>query len=443
MKVQKLMILIVLAFGLLLCACGAQPEVQPTEAPTEPAEIVETVPQETEDPATVQAADVVMPTEDAASGTLLFYFEGGSIHAGGPMSDMMALNHYTETDLDQLLQPGHLSDVIRFRMITDGVSTDDQPMVFLVAFNTAAEPQKISDCLIYSVSVNTDSGISFGSDNETEAFVTGVTTRDQIITAYGEPSYANQREETYKEMAYYKPFNCAYFSFKNNVVRQIVTYYSANVYGELAESFTGELGSNYYGADCRILMSQYLDVAPYQTNTTVVGEKLAALEESIIMDGQTIELGVKTVDMPEPFGSPFQDLLMPLGQNCYIRTGRTNEEEFFVINRTSVVAKNADQLSVKGVITENRNYVNWGEDGTVFHEFAYGGLTQDATIEEILAAFGQPRQMQLCSSGRLCYAWMFYEDEAGNQLQLRVDPMTDQLIELRLIKYFKGERADG
>ena len=99
----------------------------------------------------------------------------------------------------------------------------------------------------------------------------------------------------------------------------------------------------------------------------------------------------------------------------------------------------ANNLIIKGVFTENRNYTNWGWDKSDFHEFQYENLTQDSTIEEILEQYGMPKDMQCTSTARNCFAWLFYEDQAGNQLNICVDPIVNQIVELRISKYYEGE----
>lgn len=436
MRKQNRLLLLFVMLCVLLCACAAPeadvpetaaPTAAPTEAPTEP---VETEP---------RTPEAVMPETDAATGTLKFYFGEHEIHAGAPMAELIGMGIYTEQDLDQIIQPLHTSEVITVRVDLEDKSFDDDPMLFVVAINGSEEPQTVSRCQIYSITVNTDKGICFGSGNETEPFVTGTTTREQLVAAYGEPPYAKSGDSKYEEIAYYQNFNSAYFSFKDGKVRQVLTCYSANIFGDRAEGFTYDLGGAYFGSDCAILMNQYLDVTPYLDGTAAV-EKLEELEASIVMADQTIEFGVRAAKMPTPFGEPFVDLLMPLSRNYYIRTGRNVEEEFYLYNLDGQKDNLANDLVVKGAITENRNYVNWGIDNSGFHTFEYMGLTNEATIADALEIFGAPMKINFNSNGRVCYAWLSYEDVNGNTMLLRVDPMLDQIVEIRVSRYYSGER---
>ena len=102
--------------------------------------------------------------------------------------------------------------------------------------------------------------ISFGSGNESEPFVSGVSTRDEIVAAYGEPDETVSNNDLYEEIFYYEPFNCVSFAFRGGVVRQISAYYSANVYGGLDVDFA--LDASAMEKDAYILMSQYMDVTP-------------------------------------------------------------------------------------------------------------------------------------------------------------------------------------
>lgn len=432
MRKQTGWLFLVLILSILLCACAAQENEAADEIPTAAAtEAAPTEPEPTE-------PMIKMPETDSATGTLLFYFDDHQIHAGAPMSELIAMGVSTDQDLTAEVQPMHTSEVLTIRVDLENTAKDDDPLIFVVAINPEEEPLPVSKCRIYSITVNTESGIRFGSGNEAEPFVTGTTTKDEIVAAYGEPGFSRSGDAQFVEIAYYQNFNSAYFTFKDGKVRQIVTCYSANIFGEAGESFDYDLGGAYFGSDSAILMSQYLDVVPYLDGTAAV-EKLAALEESFVADGQTIEFGMRAAQMPEPFGSQFKDLLMPVSQGIYIRTGRGNEEEFYIYNLDGQTENLANNLVVKGIITENCNYTSWGTDNSAFHEFAYMGLTQDSRIEDILEIFGAPLELQFTSNGRVCDAWMYYEDANGNWMQLRVDPMLDQLVEIRVSKYYPGE----
>lgn len=480
MNIKSRMLLMILTVCLLLSACGAVPANEetavPTEAATEPATEPAAEPQETEPVLenlhyTPTLSETVMPTEDAATGTLIFYINGQQIHAGAPVSDLLELDYFTYDDLDTIVQPWHMSELIRLDVQVqkteedkDGNKTDvtEEQFIFFVAMNTSNEPCAISECMIYSLTINCEKGIEFGSGNENEHFVSGITTRDEIVAAYGEPHESNVDTSTYEEIAYYSPFSYVSFTFKKGVVRQINTCYSANVYGSVAEELNTDLDVSYYGADSWILMSQYLDITPYlpekeeeeaKTDTSKTASEeatepeeenkvgiVADLDDFIYLDGKKIELGCNTVEMPDPFGSPFKGLSMPLNRNYYIRTGIGNEEEFFIINAKGGANGYADGLQVKGVITENRSYDNWGIDNSGFHTFEYQGMSQDSTIDDVLELFGQPREVLCTSSGRFCFAWLHYETEEGDYLHVRVDPMLNEVVEVRVSKYFENEK---
>jgi len=151
-------------------------------------------------------------------------------------------------------------------------------------------------------------------------------------------------------------------------------------------------------------------------------------------------------EMPSPFKDQFIDQLMYVVKKYYVRAGRNLGEEFYFINfngqtRNKKKEEISNALLVKGVITENKNYANWGKNNEIFHEFQYENLTHDSTIEEILEQYGMPYDMDCTSYARYCFVWLYYKDKAGNTLKICVDPMLDQLVELRIIKYYEGEMA--
>ena len=460
MKMYRRMILVLLVVSMLLPGCAAAPEETtpataateatevPTEAATEPVEVL---------------AEVKLPEEDVATGTLCLYFGDKTIYAGGQVADIIDIGVQTYSDWEQMIQPLHMSDVIRVRIEDESVAEKDRPFVFFVAVNTSEEPQMLKDCMIYSLTINTDSGVAFGSGQEQEHFVTGETTLDEMLETYGDPDYESKDTKyNFKEIAYYEPFSCAYFSFKNDKVRQIFTYYSANLFADQAEAFDHEL-TGYFGNDCYILMDQYLDVEPYlpkeeeetDEEETDKEEKpddtaeetapesttgvLSEFVETITLADQTIELGMEVTEMPSPFKEAFVGLQVPLVLHTYMTVGRVNPEEFWLINENGQNGYLADTLLVKGVITRNRNYSNWGEDNSVYNSFEYDGLTEEMTIEDILEKYGAPKELNCTSTARDCFAWMHYEDENGNYVHFCVDPILDQLVEIRVNKYFPKE----
>lgn len=452
MNRHRRVILLLLVIALMLPACGAN-TAEETVAPTEllqvstealdemPTEAPTEAPTEPTEPEKFKLAETVLPETDAATGTLKFYIKGQEIYAGGPVSSILAAGVSSYDDFDQMIQPWHMSNVIRVRVELDNTADKDKPYVFFVAMNTSNEPKKLSECMFYSITINGDSGVQFGSGKEKKPFVTGDTSKDDMIAAYGEPDYFRSGSANYSEMAYYEPFSCAYFAFKNDTVRQIFTYYSANLFGDLVAEFDHEFKDSYFGNDCYILMNQYLDMKPYLPGGTV-GENVGVVEklsEKITFGGTEIEFGVYGTEMPDPFGTAFVDIDMPVYLNYYVMAGRVNAEEFYMINRDKKINEKASELIVKGAVTENKYYVNWGNDSHAYNEFQYENLTQNSTIEDILEQYGAPMDINCTSYARACFAWLHYKDAAGNTLQICVDPILNQLVEIRVAKYFEGE----
>lgn len=455
MRRQGWVIVLLLLIALLMVACdAAQPEealapteaMTSTEAPTkEPTEAPTEAPTEPPEPVEFMLTETVFPEENAATGTLKFYIKDQEIYAGGPVSSLLDAGVATYDDMEQILQPWHISGVLRVRVQLEDVSEKNEPYVFFMAINASDEPKMISECLFYSIAINTDKNVQFGSGREDTPFVTGKTKRDEIVEAYGEPDYNFSRDSAYREIAYYEPFSCAYFSFLNGKVRQVYTYYSANVLGHLADTLDYEFSKRYFGNDCYILMNRYMDVMPYlhaEDGTEKLPKDTGVLEkltESITLAGEELALGIRCKEMPKLFGEPLWGQLLYLHDMRYVLVGRNNPEQFYLLNLDGKDDEKMDNRVVKGVFTQNRNYQNWGRDNSAFHEFRYENLTQDSTIEDVLEQYGMPMELHCTSSSKAFFAWLFYKDKAGNTLRICVDPMLNQLIELRVSKYYEGE----
>lgn len=403
-----------------------------------------------------QVAETALPQKEEATGTLMFYLGGKAVHAGGPVSSLLELDIFTYRDMTVLVQPWHMTDVIKLQVKLPDTEEANWPNVFFVAMNASDTPCPISECLIYSITINCESGIEFGSGVEKEHFVTGQSTREELVAAYGEPDASVSDYSLYEEIFYYQPFNGVSFAFRRDVVRQISAYYSANVYGSLEDTLDFDIEAGPMEKDALILMSQYLDVTPYlskdqdesgneaeetaETNdskdTTGI---LSKFDDCFVLDTQRIEFGAKIEDLPEPFRGDLNGLLMPVNRNYYIRVGRNNPEEFFVINSEGQRNSMSNTLCIKGVITESNLYCNWGVDNSGFHSFSCQGITQESSIDDVLSRFGAPKEL-VCSSGeRTCFAWMHYESENGDTLRIRVDPIVNQVVEVQMSKYFENQ----
>lgn len=463
MKIKGRMLAGILAVGLLLSGCTvyAAENTEETEAAAAAAGTVETAAAETEPAAQPSSgklhyqpslSETVMPGDDSATGTLCFYLNGQAIHAGSPVSDLIGVGFHTYGDLTATVQPWEMSTAIRALVDLPEVEEKDEPYIFFVAMNASDEPCTVAECLIYSITVNCEKGISFGSGNESEPFVSGVSTRDEIMAAYGEPDETVSNNDLYEEIFYYEPFNCVSFAFRGGVVRQISAYYSANVYGGLDVDFA--LDASAMEKDAYILMSQYMDVTPYlekeeaEAESETDGEEKDQDKTGILekfngyfeLNNTRILFDTAVSELPDPFRENLVDLSMPVDRNYYVRTGRNEPEEFFLINSEGQRKQLSNYLRVKGVVTENYHYTNWGFDNSAFHSFNCQGVTENSTIDDVLEMLGQPREL-ICSSGeRTCFAWMHYETEEGDTLRIRVDPMRNQVIEVHMSKYFENEQ---
>lgn len=437
MKRNMKRIAVLLLAAVLLAGCGGKtPEpaeesvtaaagqgeiTEPTaaEVPTEP----ETSPAEAE--------------KASAGGTLSFYIDGFEFHAGGPVSDILAIGVRTDIDLGEVIQPGHISGNVCTRVEREGVSAEDEVIFFFHAINTGSEPKALSECTVYSVIVNLQEGIAFGDGDKT--FVSGVSTMAELTGVWGEPDYYRTNSRPYEEMAYYSPFDYVYFSFRDGVVRQIMTVYSADLHGYLAEDMP-ELPEGYFGNDAYLLLSRYLDITPYLSEGDNQSVSTPGLEERITLGAMEITFGSRVWELPERFSEPFRGVEYVLDLNHYVRCGKGNAEEFYILNADREVKSQISYGQVIGVITRNANYRNWGSDYSDFLEFEYQGLTNGSDIEDVLETFGLPESIHATSSPHACFVWLHYRDQSGNELRIRVDPMTGELAELRVLKYCPGAK---
>lgn len=436
MKLRKSLVVSMVALCLGLTACGQIPAMQSgtdepgqmveTEKPPAMTQPMETEPPATEPPETLPAA--LFPESDQATGTLCFYIDGKPVYAGGTISSIEEAGAEFDDDLSIFLDPGHTSKTLRARFTEDDGKAR---YLYVVAVNWTQEGRAISDCSIYSLAVNCQPGISFGSGRGAEPYETGLTTSEQLIAAYGQPDFYNQGKD-FEEMAYYEPFSCAYFVCRDGVVDQIRTYYSAHV----REKPETQLDCPYTEADSWMLMGQYLDVAPYLAGKQ---EVVTELSNTIGLGEQTAELGNVCSELPELWYKDLQKMRVELEGRHFITVGKVGKPTFTVFNSQGGLVKSLGSTVIKGVQTRNPGYHNWGVDDGAYPAFRYGGITQDSSIREVLEQLGNPYEILCTSNGNTCFAWLHFQNDSGITLKIMVDPALNQVVELRLDQHFKNE----
>ena len=410
---------------LILTGCAAAPAQPETTEPETVAVVITEPPTELEQ---TEAAETVCESEPQAEEIcdgMIFSAGDVTFWVGGPVSDLLIDGVELGMDPGTRIPAGQISGNIRAK-VSDGV------YFYFHAVNDSQEPAQLSQCRIYSVTVNVQEGIRFGMEDGT-TFISGVSTVEQIIGEYGEPDYRRSNSDPYEEIAYYAPFESVYCSFKEGIVRQVMA-----VYWQPGQALTGEyIPEAWNESDALLLMGKYMDVSPYLTQSENPDYKATAeLGDRITVGDAEIQLGSIFFDLPEAFIAPYRSAPLVLDPGYYILTGKDNGEEFFLLNRTKKELNSFEKTTLIGIVTHNAAYTNWGSDYENFHPFHYQGLEQNSTIGDILTIFGMPRELHPSSGVNGCFLWMHYTDEDGDELRIRVDPMTDQIVELRLLKYY-------
>ena len=426
------------ALGLILAVlsgCGRklppEPVAQPIEVPVEQT----ATEQSTETEPVLQDAGETEAVSDGKrnpGGSVMFYVDNHGFRAGGPVADILRIGVKTDEDLSAYLAPGQISGNISARVELDHVSEEDEPLFFFHAVNTADEPLMISRCTIYSVIVNVQPGIEFGRDHADERFCCGASTIADLQKVYGNPDFYRTISEHYEEMAYHEPFDSLYFSFEDGVVRQILAFYSEQ---ERKTALHSEHAGTEFARDSLLLMGKYLDISPYLAGGDLPAAELK-LEETIILGDIQISLGSSFSDMPEYFTAPYEKAPLKLAKNYYILTGKENPEEFYLFNNTGKGITSFRKCTVMGVVTHNADYTNWGCEYSEYLPFAYQGLNNESGIDDVIRIFGNPQKMNATATAHACFVWMHYRSINGNELRIRVDPMTNQIAELRVLKYY-------
>ncbi len=436
MKGKKCLIVLLAALCVGLSACRQvsaqqmQPDKEEQPVATESAPPV-TAPQETEPPVTEPAVQVPVaefPETDRATGTLCFYIDGKPVYSGGMVSSIVEAGAVFEDDLTVSLDPRHSSKTLRAHFADENGKIK---YLYVVAINWTDEACPISKCSIYSLAVNCQDGISFGSGRGAEPFVTGVTTSEQLLETYGEPNYHNTGKD-FEEIAYYEPFSCAYFICRDGVVEQINAHYGAHVLQKPA----AEMECKYTESDSWMLMSRYLDITPYLKGKQEIVSELTNL---IQLGEDTVELGKLCKELPEQWYKDLAKMRTDLASRYYMTVGKVGKPNFTLLNTQAGTVKGFGATVIKGVRSNNPGYHNWGQDFSAYPAFSYQGITQDSSIPEVLEQLGAPCDILCTGNGRTCFAWMQYENDSGITCKIMVDPALNQVVEIRLDQHFKNE----
>ncbi len=415
--------------ALLLAGCSAP--AQEPEASAPPQTTAQPAPQATPPETTAQPEEPALAqgTVEAAPGMVTFYIGQRAFYCGQAVAGLLEAPAQIQGDVQALVEPMGYSAEIRLRL-PDEEGKYTKTLLF-VAVNPGQEPAPVKDCLIYSLAVNCEAGHRFGL-GEAE-FVTGQTTDDQILAAWGQPfaQTLSKQEgqsdgENYRDMVYYQPLSYLQIISRGGVVDQVRACHNAYLYPELAQQEPiGTPGES----DALLFLSRYMDVTPY-LNGGKGGN--TPLEMAVTIAGEKIAMGIRTYELPQPWRDLYQRTTCIMKPRRCVYAQRTGQEGFIFGNPDEPLMETFSRAQIKGVYAFNPEYTNRGFEQESYRGFAYAGFDHTSTIEDVLAALGQPHELIAESGAGWCFVWLHYQSEAGDTLRLKVDPESNQLIELRL-----------
>ncbi len=413
--------------ALLLAGCSQE---APTPVATTAAEPPVTTAQASQPSETQPEAESLTQGSIAETpGMAAFYLGDNAFFCGQEVAGLLEGDVHIHGDVDALVQPGGYSGEIRLRY-PDETGAYTQTLYF-VAGNPTDAPLAVRDCVIYCLAVNCEAGHRF-SLGEGD-FVTGETTAQEILAAWGQPASEtlSQEEgkpdgENYYDMVYYRPFSYLQIICRGGVAEQVRAYHNAYLHPELSgQEPVGQPGES----DAMLLLSQHMDISPYLNGGK--GGK-TALEMTITIEGKEIQMGMLTHELPQPWRGLYQNKPCIMKSRRCIYAQLPGQEGFIFGNPEGALMEKFMNAQIKGIHAFNPAYENRGFQQSSYRGFTYSGFDHTATIEAVIAALGQPYELiPECGPG-WCFVWLHFESENGDTLRLKVDPESNQIIELRL-----------
>lgn len=420
--IKRMVCMILTAF--LLAGCSASPK--DTEAvSTAPAQTTP-LPQTTEPIPTDPEPYISI---ENAPGKVYFRIGGRDFSCGQPVADILTTTEHVHADVEALVQPLGYSQDIRLRLPDE--AGDYTRTVYFSAVNPTQEPLAVKDCLIYSLAVNCETGHNFGLGEN--SFVTGQTTDEQIIAAWGEPTsltvshWEGQEDgENFRDLVYYRPFSYLQIITRGGVVDQVRAYHGAELHGALSQQ---EAPGEPWEADALLLLSRHMDITPYLN-----GGKggVAELPMEIEIEGKVIKMGVRTRDLPQPWRRLYENAACIMKARRCIYSQFPNQEGFIFGNPDQALMERFEDAQIKGIHAFNPLYSNRGYAQSAYRGFTYSGFDHTATIEEVVQTLGLPYEVYAENGPGWCFVWLHFVSSDGDTLRLKVDPESNQLIELRL-----------
>lgn len=419
--------------ALLLAGCSTPAETTPSPETT-------SLPETTPPPETTQPSQTTQPIQTTqtdilsmgdiqeAPGMLVFYMGDSYFRCGQPVALLLGEKVHIHGDTEALVQPLQYSDEIRLRYPNE---QGEYQNLYFVAVNPTNELLPVKDCLIYSLAVNCEAGHRFSLDGL--EIISGVTKDSEILASWGEPTTQTLSKaegeaegENYRDMVYYRPFSYLQIITRGGVVDQVRTCYNAYLYPELSlQEAPGTPGES----DALLLLSRHMDITPYLgggkgSNTP--------LEMSIVIDGKQIKMGILTRELPQPWRGLYQNAACVMKHRRCMYSQFPNQEGFIFGNPDRVIMKTFELAQIKGIHAFNPEYRNRGFAQSAYRGFTYGTFSHTATIEEVIQSLGRPYELVPESGVGWCFVWLHYQSETGDTLRLKVDPESNQIIELRL-----------
>ncbi len=390
----------------------------------------------TGDAAEVKRVDQKAIGEDGL-GRATYYAGGLPFRVGDTLDKFVESGfEFSESDYNTIIDPwGFFETYVK----------SDEAYINISLINESDKPQPLAYCRVVEAMMISDSAL----DNEIEL---DVSTVEDIKNKYGTDNILREvKEDSYSEgiyLCYGSILDNIAFSFEDNVLKKIEILCLDNLFDEVEYS-KEDLNSNLPLLQMT-LMANYIDVKEFKeadglSLTFDFDEKMGGAYIPLVLEDTKINLG-KDLAMFESIGFVCESgaFIDESTKNIGANSSRSYSGGGFSfkgkeIDGVSVFNMEDEDLPIEKAYISGVEFYNDKATSAVCEdgpEFEFWGITNDSTIEDIIAKLGMPIDLDNIGEFTIltCMEYnMYTEDGNFYWIKIYVNPILNEIYKLEFV----------